>query len=477
MKSKIERFLGGHLYPVLIVIISFVVWSFKYYIPDNIILTLSLSCLFLLTIPLCLVLIFYKNTIYTVPLMLALLFTLGAPNMGVDTFNLAIIGFINIALVIGGMIAHLVKYKVKLKLRSIGLSLILVSVSFIIPLIYTPFALLAIMLSLLGPLYLFVYLFYVNTIQGNQFNYLMRVFASLGLFLSFQMVAMWFVGFLSWEGTNLLRDFVSIFPQDLLNTPGWGNVNDLMIQLILFSSSVIYYLHKYPKNIMPWMYLGWIAFWIYVSNGRGSIIAITLFSLGCVVYAIFKHDKRQLLNLGVAALIAIILMLILSPLVQSAFESFFSSITFYDPNTMLSGRLTLWINHEYSAWNEFLRYPIFGRGWYTAPSILELDEVRLTMYHSTFFHILATGGIFGILVLGFHWYQIGGLLKKHIKIKTVVAFTFAFILTQLHGLIDNTQYMIHYSIVTYIAIAIIDSYNFSAENDILEVENNPIVEA
>lgn len=477
MKSKIEGFLGGHIYPVLMILISFAIWSFKYYIPDDEILSLSINCSFFLTVPFFLILVFYKNTVYTLPILLSMLFTLGVPNIGIETFDQAFLGFFNIGFVLFGTIIHLIKYRVRFKLKSVGLSLILVSISFIIPLLYTEIVPVAVLLSLLGPLYLFVYLFYANTITGNQVHYLMRSFASIGLFLSFQLVSMWYISYLSYEGTDVLRDFLFIFPKGSLSIPGWGNINDLTIHLVLISGTVIYYLHKYPKSIMPWLYLGWIAFWIYISGSRGSIVTITISAIGSVIYAIFKRNKRQLINLGISTLIAVALMYILSPLIKEVWDTFFATIDFDDPNYMLTGRVELWWDHEYSAWNEFLRYPWFGRGWYTELFLLSSSENRVTIYHSTIFQVLATGGIFGILILIYHWYQIGLLLRKNIKIKAVSAFIFTLILTGIHGLFDNTQYMLHYSIVTYAAFAVIDNVASSHTNDILEVAYKTLVEA
>src|SRR5690606_30688379 len=124
-----------------------------------------------------------------------------------------------------------------------------------------------------------------------QVHYLMRVFALLGIMLSLQLFSGWLYGLSLYEGDNVLRDFLIIFPTDFL--PGWSNINDLTILLVLFSSSIIYYLHKYPKSIFPWLLLGWIGFWIYISDSRGSIVTITISALGCFIYAIFKRDKRS----------------------------------------------------------------------------------------------------------------------------------------------------------------------------------------
>ena len=454
MKEKIERFLQGHIYPALIVLISFVIWTFRFYVSEDMIISTTLYSMFLLTFPLFVILVFFKNTTYTIPILLSIIFSIGITKIDIDSIHEAWQVFIHLALVFIGMAFHLINYRVKIKLHSLGISFIFVILYFVIPLIYTPINEVSLLLSSLGFIYAYIYLFYANTIKGNQVHYLMRVFALLGIMLSLQLFSGWLYGLSLYEGDNVLKDFLIIFPTDFL--PGWSNINDLTILLVLFSSSIIYYLHKYPKSIFPWLLLGWIGFWIYISDSRGSIVTITISALGCFIYAIFKRDKRQLINLVISLLLVGFIMILLSNIVKEVWNSFFSTIDMDDPNGMLTGRITLWWDHEHSAWSEFLRYPIFGKSWYTESYILNSNENRLTVYHSTFFHVLATGGIFGILVLIFHFFQIGTLFKKHIKHKAVAAFLFTYILTQLHGLIDNTQYFVFYSIVTYVSFAVFD---------------------
>lgn len=465
--KQIESFLKGHMYPLIIILIGFLIWSYKYYIPSEALLSVSFYSLFLLSIPFFLISYFFKNSVYTIPIILVMLFSLGIPDMGLDTFDVALTGFISIFLIILGFIVHLIKFKVKLKLKTIGLSLALAAISFFIPVIYSPFAPVGVMLSLLGALYFLIFLYYANTIEGNQLHYLMRVFALLGLMLSFQIVSIWFVGLSTYTGTNIIADFINIFPSSELGLPGWGNMNDLTIHLVLFTSVVIYYLHKYPKHIFPWLFLGWVGFWIYVSNARGSMVTITLAALGTILYAIFKRNKRQLINLAISVVLAIILLIVLEPLVKQVFDSFFNTIDFNDPNTMLTGRITLWIEHEASALNEFLRNPIFGTGWYNERFILAPGENRITIYHSTFFQVLATGGIVGIMILIYHFICVFKLFKTHIKYKAVSALMFTYLLSQLHGLMDNTQYMLHFSVVTYIAFAVIENIPKSDDETLL----------
>lgn len=453
-----EKFLRSHLYLILIMVVSFTIWSSRYFMELEKVTSFSFNIFFLLTIPLFLLLITFKNTIYTVPIILVALFTLGIPSMDISTLDVAFVGILNIILVIIGFLIHFIRFKPAFKLKSLGLSLALASISFMIPLIYTPFSSLSLLLVCLVPFYLIVYLFYANTIKTNEVNYLMRTFIYISLMLSLQLISLMSEGFTDFRFLHDINEFKTLF----VDSPLWGNVNDLTIQLVLMASSVFYLLKKY-KHIFPWLYLGWIGFWIIISDSRGSIVTISLFALGVVIYTLIKGKKHQKINLALTVLILGLFLFVFKDLVKMVFDSFFGTIDFDNPDGMLTGRITLWFDKNFGAVTVFKTYPIFGSGWNT-PHWFLYDQNRITIYHSTFFQVLATGGVVGILILIYHFYELSKIfIKNHSTI--VNGFLFAYLLTQLHGLMDNTQYMIHYSIVTFITFAVIENKN----NNVMEV--------
>lgn len=73
------------------------------------------------------------------------------------------------------------------------------------------------------------------------------------------------------------------------------------------------------------------------------------------------------------------------------------------------------------------------------------------------FQVLATGGVVGIGALIYQFVCIGRIFIKNIRFKAVSAFLLTYVLSQLHGLLDNTQYMIHFSVITYITFAVFDN--------------------
>src|SRR5690606_38226634 len=147
------------IYPILILSISFMIWTYRYFIGADDILNVTFYSLFLLTIPFLLISIFYKNTVYTIPILFGFVFCIGVVDMGLGSFDASVVGFLNVLLVLIGIVIHLIKYKVKIKLKTIGLSLVLAAISFILPELFKPFSLVGSMLGILGFFYLFIFLY------------------------------------------------------------------------------------------------------------------------------------------------------------------------------------------------------------------------------------------------------------------------------------------------------------------------------
>lgn len=458
IKQRLEKFLAGHIYILLIAVMSLFIWSTAFYLTPDMNMSTTLIGILILSVIFFLILFFYENTVYTIPIILSLLFTIGIADINIESIDAMTLGFISAGLIFLGFVVHLIKFKVKLKLNSLGVSLILVAVSFFIPMLYRPFTQTNLLLSCMGLLYLFVFLFYSNTIKGNQMNYLFRNMAMIGLMLSFQLVFMFGHSLLTnpeFQNVNIYEKFLDIFPASNVDLPGWGNVNDLTIHIVLSCAAVFYYLRKYPKNLLPWLSLGWVAVWIMISFSKGSMVTILVVALGAVIYAIFKRDKRQIINLGIITALVGIILLLNIPIVTQMIEDYKSSVD-EGPESFLSGRLQLWWDHPQSAVGLFQQYPVFGYGWDTPLFILAPGQNRSTIYHSTFFQVLATGGVFGVAVLVFHFVQIGLLIKRKPMDVGKYAILFTYAVTQAHGMVDNTQWMVHYTVMTLVMFSVMD---------------------
>src|SRR5690606_3986562 len=152
-----------------------------------------------------------------------------------------------------------------------------------------------------------------------------------------------------------------------------------------------------------------------------------------------RQNKYQMINTSIAMVLAILLVVVIFPIVEYLWNEFIETLKNQDLNKILTGLLDLWIDHELRAWYLFKQYPIFGYGWNTPRWIL-YSQNRITIYHSTIFQVLATAGIVGLIILLYQWVMIGKLFYNKRKSFGIFGFILVYIITQLHGLIDNTQY-------------------------------------
>lgn len=459
--NKFKNFLSSFWYIIAIAFLSYLTWIFKFFFTGNLLINITFTMVLILSLIFGLILLLFDNTIYSIPIALSLLFSIGITGIDINTISVAALGFVSAAVIILSIVIHMFKFKVKIKLNNLGIGFILVAASFLIPLLYRGLTKENSLVSFLGPIYLLIYLFYSNTIKKDQISYLFRTLFIMSFLLSFQLIAIFVFGIIDCPEPNLYKAILHMIPRWDVNIVGWGNINDLTIHLILFSSSAIYYMRKFPTKIFPWLQLLFISFVIVVSFARGSMVALALL-WGVVFILSIKYRKIGLLKKFMVTLLSILLILIIfNELTVDIINNFLNSLN-GGANNMLSGRLTL---YQYAI-EAFKNYPFFGSGWG------DLDTFnnhwsgynRIVVYHSTFFHVLATGGIFGILILIFHLYQIFKLLFTHRNFAKI-AIAITYIITQLHGLFDNTQYMLNYTISTIIIFAVLEiADRFKEEN-------------
>lgn len=449
-KYDMTKFLNSFLYIILVAVFSYCTWLLRFFLEGDFLILMTFVAMLVLSIVFSLVILFNENTIYSIPIALSLLFTLGFTNIDLNTMDSAAVGFVAAILITGSIITHMIKYRVRPKLNALGLSFLLVALSFLIPLIYRGVNENNGFVSLLGLVYLMIYLFYSNTIKKDNLNYLFRTMFILSLLLSFQIIAIFVSGFIDYGEPNIYRALIYLLPK-WNGDAGWGNANDLTIHLTLFSAASLYYMHKYPKKIFPWIQITIASALIVFYFARGSMITLCILWPIIIVMAIRGREKGMLKNLLITIFIILGFMGIFYELTYTIFEHFFSSLD-GDLNGMLTGRITIYKE----AIRIFMKYPIFGSGWGDLDTLVSGQNVRIIVYHSTFFHVLATGGIFGILILGYHFFQISTIFRKRFDFAKL-AILITYLITQFHGLVDNTQYMLAFTISTSIIFSVLEN--------------------
>ena len=182
------------------------------------------------------------------------------------------------------------------------------------------------------------------------------------------------------------------------------------------------------------------------------IFFVGLFILIFTIYVFAKKLKRQWFYLYIATSITLVVLMFNTDFVQSMIDSIIETSFSNSLNFVLTGRLELWEH----AIQTFRQYPVFGGGWNTELFILGPHENRITIYHSTIFQVLATGGAFGMLVLGFNLFLTFKIFVKSKNKLITTPLLITYILTQVHGLMDNTQYMLVYTLIAIFIITTIE---------------------
>ena len=78
------------------------------------------------------------------------------------------------------------------------------------------------------------------------------------------------------------------------------------------------------------------------------------------------------------------------------------------------------------------------------------------MYHSTLIQALAAMGIFGLIALFIHYFQILKFVFKHATLEKYLLLI-GYFASQVHGLIDNVQYAVPYSVLIVLFLAVFET--------------------
>lgn len=443
--KKIENFLNSDFYPLLIAILGFIAWS----LPSDL-LWLNNSIIILLLFLFIVLLFLFKNTKHVIPIALSLLFTVNMQNIGVkDVEGLGIFHLIAI-LTITGLVIHFIRFKHKFKFDWIALSLLLIAITYIIPMFYMPFTGLLFSISMSGFIYVLIYLFFRSTAEVKTDQVL-----TYFLYASMQLMAIMLYsmgkGFYELIQNNT---FIETFEKGLRTSwgrgdYGFGNINDLIIHFTILSSGIFYRIIKRPKNYSYWL-LALIAISVVLLSGsRGGFLSLMIVLFLYLIMIVVYGKRHQIIFTSMLILGFGALAYFYNDFVIVFYNNFING-QIDDLDAFSSGRIKLYKD----ALRVFKEYPLFGAGWTYAFEEGNVD--RILIYHSTIFHTLAITGIAGMIaVFAFTISSFSTLLKKNNF--NVLTLGIPWTASMIHGLIDNTIHMLVFTLITIIMFAAIQN--------------------
>ncbi len=418
--KKLEAFLYRPLFLILISSFTLFIWNNQreaYGVPVILVLLL-------------LVFVLLKDPMPTIPLLMNGLFMVSQTNWSFDSAPLFI--YLTPISIIGGMVVHLIRFKVKFVRGKMIFGVLLMFASMIAAsinveslTIYYGFY------ASIGLLYALVYLFYVNTLSDNHVAYLMQMMVILGVLISLEMVLFY-----------LKTDDVVYAVEHKLINLGWGISNYIATYLIMFIPITFYYI-----KVHKWGYL-WIPvaifeiIMVFFTISRGGIVAF-MGLLPIVLFLTFYHSHRwwKLLLFFLGTMIVFALVVWAGFNLAEALFVRFRELLFDD-----TGRIDIWLD----AIDKFKAHPLFGAGLFAREGARDYN-----MFHNTFLHTLATLGIVGGVALLIQLFQQFKIIIGKGKIENLFLAS-ALLGAHAHGLVDNVYYMPQFMILMLVMVAVVE---------------------
>lgn len=440
----IERFLNSGLYLGVVFLVTFISWSFYEETPPYLFNYYNTLGILWLILVMTLILSFFRNTLYVIPLLVSILFIINKSNMDFETTAAFGFHYIGFSLIFLGPIIHMIRFKPKFKKGYFFLGLFLIALGYVIPLIYTPFVLSAFPISLIAFAYLLVYIFFTSTVKGN-LNYLFKMMMFANLLLTAQVFFYLYQGYMANPHLDLYYRIYSGWGRNL----GWANINDMCFYIALTMPSYLYFIFKKPKTYLTWFLMILPLTAVILSKSRGGVIGFAVVVIGLILFLVLKGNKKHLTH-GLVFLTLTLTIFWINREIFHIWWEFFLESWNEDLNDFSSGRIAIYQNGLMM----FQDYPLFGAGWYSIQRLY--PGARMYMYHSTFIHVLATMGLFGLSALIVHYTQIAKFFLKEVTLEKTL-FLIGYLASQVHGLIDNVQYAVPYSVLIVLILAVFEN--------------------
>lgn len=414
--DKFRNFFYGNFYVAILSLIAILSYT-----ADQSVLGLYAYCMFAIVI-----LLLYDDFTPFMPLPMMVLLLCRDVTMFLDFYPYIPLFFVALAL-----IAHFILYPAKkLKKGNLYLSLTAVSIALLCGGFFTPY--LNFYLEGLpsriatGPVLLIVYFLFLNFLNPPKdfdiAHYVCYTLTWIGLTCCCQM---------------FLYSKELFLGEKLEHAMGWNNVNGVAALLVVCIPATFYLMTKSGRTIIYTIACALMYYGIYLTNSSGcfgvATVSIPLLYV-CAYVKSTKKIKQKIFNAScICASVVIVCCAVYLhktsslPFLSYAKENFFSE----------SGRTDIYLG----AVNDFLKHPVFGVGIGYAPPDISDTPITSYNYHSTFFHVLATMGVVGILSYVIYFvkrYQI--LTAKHDAFNLFCYLSFS--LMQAYGIVDTCEFNI-----------------------------------
>jgi O-antigen ligase len=385
-----------------------------------------------------LVLAFKKNAIHAMPFLLNMLFIISRLDWGLETLPLYLLAIP--ILTISGFVIHLIRFHEKWVYGHLTFPLILLLIGMILTVInhgvvdFYYFIYIA-----LGLLYFIFYLLFLQTIKGNQLEYLIKLFFVLGILVSAEVLYHYISS--GDIAASLLADRVHL---------GWGLSNYVATYLLIFIPASVYFIKMKPLKFLTAIVIAFEIMMLLFTLSRGGVLAFIVMVPFMIIY--IYHGQRSKFRVTMYLLMIMISLAVVFALRTDYFQPLFDrfkELDFAEGN----GRVDLWIQ----AYHKFKEHPLLGAGL-----LARFEEGRYHFYHNTIMHTLASFGIIGLASLVWQLIEVVIMFVKKANVQKSVLFL-AIMAANIHGMVDNVYYQLQFMALFFVIISVVEAYNREKE--------------
>lgn len=442
--QKIQKGLNSKYYLPAISLIVLIFWFIpyliqtRYFTTGTVVNTLEGFGLILLALIALFVLILYKETYYSIPVITFVPFMFSHP---FDVYTSPVCLYIAIAILAFGLIIHFIRFRTKLKFGHFLGGIILLGIGMMFGGINVKtdtrwINFLIVSGCVMG--FIVLYVFLSSTIKISYEN-IARLMTYLGIILVMQSVSYYMVkpGGIS----NLFSKGMNV---------GWGISNNVAL-ILLFTSPFTLYLaiSNEKKKCITYLLITILQFIIIVMTySRGAILSLAIGICFMLPISIIKAADRKtfvkviLISIGVVV-VGFVLFLILYKEYASKFFGELFRINLKDYN----GRGPI-----YEQCIAIIKqYPIFGRG-----ILSNFNESGTYIWgHSTYLQTAMTMGFVGVVLITIHMIQKYFYLARNIKLWQITTI-FGLAMSDFYGLFDVSYYFVNYMLILVIVLVSIE---------------------
>ncbi|MBR4800954.1 MAG: O-antigen ligase family protein [Clostridia bacterium] len=304
---------------------------------------------------------------------------------------------------------------------------------------------------LLGVGVFFIYFAWTNYTRGTPYGETSTYFAKIFM----------------WMGLILVGEMITYYIRNRIGTPieewsshewidlGWG-IDNNVATLLLLSAPMCFYLATKKEHPTPYILVGVIHYLGIVSAySRGGLLFAVVTAPIVLVATILKSKNKS-------ESLIIIICLIIVALTALAFvfdkiKAIISGI--FEDGLKSSSRILLYKD----ALHQFAAHPIFGVGTgYDGPDYENhVEEIVFYWFHSTFFQVVGSMGIVGIIAYGWNYLKRAKVIFKNIFKDTFILFSFLSLLGfELYSMIDTGTFVpLPTMMIVFIMFATIEKHH------------------